>query len=200
MKEDTEDKIIAAAKELFIKKGYAGTSMSDIAALAGINRPALHYYFHTKERMFEAVAGSIMDAIVPKALQVIQGEQPFWEKVSQLLDCYMEIYRKNPDLVFFILTESRRDIGMLKGLLANRQLDAYFRSIARLVSQEMAEGRIRTVPLPMFVMQVLSQLLFPFMAKPVLIQVFCGREADFDALLDEWKTYLLRELKTTLGI
>lgn len=200
MKEDIEDKIVAAAKELFIRKGYEGTSMSDIAALAGINRPALHYYFHTKERMFEAVAGSIMDAIVPKALQVVNSERPFWEKVSQLLDCYMEIYRKNPDLVFFILTESRRDIGMLKWLLANRQLDAYFRRIARLVSQEMTEGRIRTVPLSMFAMQVLSQLLFPFMAKPVLTQVFCGREADFDALLDEWKAYLLRELKTTLEI
>lgn len=189
-----------AAKELFIKKGYEGTSMSDIAALAGINRPALHYYFRTKERMFEAVAGRIMDAIVPKALQVVHSEQPFWSKISQLLDCYMEIYRKNPDLIYFVLTESRRDIDMLKRLVVNRQVGAYFQDIKRLVSAEMTEGRIRTVPVPMFAMQVLSQLMFPFLAKPVLAQVFCEREADFDALLDEWKAYLLQELKTTLEI
>lgn len=49
--EDLEKKIIEAAKELFIENGFAETSMSDIAAKVGINRPALHYYFRTKDKM-----------------------------------------------------------------------------------------------------------------------------------------------------
>ena len=52
--EDLEKKIIEAAKELFIENGFAETSMSDIAAKVCINRPALHYYFRTKDKMFQA--------------------------------------------------------------------------------------------------------------------------------------------------
>ena len=44
---DLERQIIETAQQLFIEKGFAGTSMSDIAATVGINRPTLHYYFRT---------------------------------------------------------------------------------------------------------------------------------------------------------
>ena len=58
--EDVEKKIVEAAKELFIENGFAETSMSDIAAKVGINRPVLHYYFRTKDKMFQAVFGNII--------------------------------------------------------------------------------------------------------------------------------------------
>ena len=50
-----EQKIVSAAKKLFIEKGYEETNMTDIAAEIGINRPTLHYYFRTKDIMFKAV-------------------------------------------------------------------------------------------------------------------------------------------------
>ena len=54
--ENIESRIIEAAKQEFIKKGFEQTSMSDIAAVVGINRPTLHYYFRTKDKMFQAVS------------------------------------------------------------------------------------------------------------------------------------------------
>ena len=41
--ENIESRIIEAAKQEFIKKGFEQTSMSDIAAVVGINRPTRHY-------------------------------------------------------------------------------------------------------------------------------------------------------------
>lgn len=64
--EDLETKIIEAAKELFIENGFAETSMSDIATKVGINRPGVHYYFRTKDKMFQAVFGSIVKSLYPK--------------------------------------------------------------------------------------------------------------------------------------
>ena len=52
---DLEQQIIKTAQQLFIEKGFVETSMSDIAATVGINRPTLHYYFRTKDKMFKAV-------------------------------------------------------------------------------------------------------------------------------------------------
>ena len=65
-----EDRIIEAARKTFIEKGFAQTSMSDIAEAAGINRPTLHYYFRTKDIMFQAVYGGILKSILPK-IQVV---------------------------------------------------------------------------------------------------------------------------------
>ena len=73
-----EEKIIAVAKQVFLEKGYEMTSMSDIAARVGINRPTLHYYFRTKERMFQAVAAPILDAFVPKIEGIIKADCPLW--------------------------------------------------------------------------------------------------------------------------
>ena len=50
-KKDLEARILEVAKTLFVEKGFAETSMSEIAGVVGINRPALHYYFRTKSRM-----------------------------------------------------------------------------------------------------------------------------------------------------
>ena len=58
---DLEQQIIKTAQQLFIEKGFVETSMSDIAATVGINRPTLHYYFRTKDKMFKAVFGSIIE-------------------------------------------------------------------------------------------------------------------------------------------
>lgn len=47
---DLEQQIIKTAQQLFIEKGFVETSMSDIAATVGINRPTLHYYLEPKIR------------------------------------------------------------------------------------------------------------------------------------------------------
>ena len=43
-----ESRILEAAKQVFVTKGYEATKMGDVAAKAGIGRTALHYYFRTK--------------------------------------------------------------------------------------------------------------------------------------------------------
>ncbi len=50
-----EDRILAAATELFIRHGYRGVSFLTIAATLGISHSHIHYYFRTKTRLAEAV-------------------------------------------------------------------------------------------------------------------------------------------------
>lgn len=87
-----ETKIIETAKRLFIEKGYVETNMSDIAAEAGINRPTLHYYFRTKDKMFQAVFGDIVSTIAPKIQSIFTGDISFLDKVNLLLDEYIRIF------------------------------------------------------------------------------------------------------------
>ena len=54
MKKDlsTEEKILTAAKKVFLTRGMDGARMQDIADEAGINKALLHYYFRSKEKLF----------------------------------------------------------------------------------------------------------------------------------------------------
>ena len=82
---DLEQQIIKTAQQLFIEKGFVETSMSDIAATVGINRPTLHYYFRTKDKMFKAVFGSIVMSLMPKIQDIVKQDIPFMERYIQIL-------------------------------------------------------------------------------------------------------------------
>src|SRR6201999_4130896 len=58
--EETRARIIAAAMRLFGEKGYEGASTRDIATAAGVNAPALQYYFDNKEGVLRACVQHIM--------------------------------------------------------------------------------------------------------------------------------------------
>jgi len=60
--DETRRRIIDAAIRLFGERGYEGASTRDIARLAGVNAPALQYYFDNKEGVYRACAEHIADS------------------------------------------------------------------------------------------------------------------------------------------
>lgn len=60
-----EQQIIQVARQVFIEKGFAEASMTDIARCAGISRTVLNYYFRTKEKLFAAVFSDIIHDFIP---------------------------------------------------------------------------------------------------------------------------------------
>src|SRR5438477_12466193 len=62
-KDDRRDAIVAIAREAFSADGYAGTSMSSIAARLGGSQGTLYSYFKSKEELFIAVVQSKCEKI-----------------------------------------------------------------------------------------------------------------------------------------
>lgn len=98
-----EQNVIACAHRLFIEKGYVNTSMSDIAAAVGITRPALHYYFRTKERLFRAIYGDILQEVIPRIHDILIRDIPFMERLDRIIDEYVALFLNNPDLPYFMI-------------------------------------------------------------------------------------------------
>ena len=59
--DETRQRIIEAAIELFGERGFAGASTREIAAMAGVNAPALQYYFENKEGVYRACVETIAE-------------------------------------------------------------------------------------------------------------------------------------------
>ncbi|MBV8085816.1 MAG: helix-turn-helix transcriptional regulator, partial [Chloroflexi bacterium] len=51
--------IVEAATTLFLRHGYAGTSMDQVAALAGVSKQTVYKQFADKERLFQAVVSGV---------------------------------------------------------------------------------------------------------------------------------------------
>ena len=64
--QDTEQRIFEAARVIFIRKGMSDARMQEIADEAGINKSLLHYYFRTKEKLFDAVFKEAFSQMAPR--------------------------------------------------------------------------------------------------------------------------------------
>jgi hypothetical protein len=120
--------------------------------------------------------------------------------LEKIIDYYIEIYKANPDLIFFIANELRGDANHFIELAKSENLVSYFSVFIDVVEKEMNSGRIRRVPLEYLGCQIFSQLIFPFIAKPVISEVMLNSNYGFDAFLDGWKSYILDEVKRNLAV
>ena len=105
MKRDlsTEEKIKAAAKKVFMTKGFDGCSVRDIAKEVGSNVALLNYYFRSKEKLFELIFEGAMSDFLQAMIAVFSSELTLKEKVEQLIDKEFSFFLEHPELPMFIL-------------------------------------------------------------------------------------------------
>ncbi|GAA2320855.1 hypothetical protein GCM10010149_87250 [Nonomuraea roseoviolacea subsp. roseoviolacea] len=62
--DDTRSRILAAARRLFAERGYAQTSLADIAAAVGLTKTAVAYHFHPKDRLAAELLAPCADDVI----------------------------------------------------------------------------------------------------------------------------------------
>lgn len=190
-----EEKIIEVAKALFIEKGYAETSMSEIAAKAGINRPGLHYYFRTKDKMFEAVFGDILLSIVPKIFDIIsQKDMNIERRIEEMIDTYYALFIDNPKLPMFMMREINRDSNLLIKTATQLNIHEKFRHSLDSIEQEMKEGKLKQVPIRFMFYNISSLLTIPFLTQDLTYSILLEEGETFEDMLEEWKPYIIKQL------
>lgn len=195
----TEQQIITAAKQLFIEKGFAETNMSDIAAKAGINRPGLHYYFRTKEKMFEAVFSDIVHSFVPAIQDIIQQDIPITDRMAEVVNVYFETMQREPCLPIFILREIQRDTPHLINTIRKLDTVQYICTIQEILLSEMDKGNLKKISLEFVFNTFYGLLFFPFLLKPLTDAVFSDSgTTDFSNKLEQWKTHIISQMEYLL--
>ena len=200
-----EARILDAATKVFLERGYEGTNMTHIAEAAGIGRPALYYYYRTKDRIFEEIFGNLVKSFVPGILEIIRKDAPVEEHIDQLVDAYFEQLSRNPRLPIFITCEMNRDPEFLLKTAIDLHLENYFLSVVGAYKEESRQGHLKEVPLYSIILNMLGGAVSPFLLKPVIdslvkddkSEVWGGADS-FTALLTLWKPYVSRNLKNLL--
>ena len=165
----TEEKILEAAKTLFHRKGFDGARMQEIADEAGINKALLHYYFRSKEKLFDEVFKAAMGELFKKIFSVIGSPIPLEEKIRYIFIDYIGFMQKNPYIPTFIITELSRNPERIKNLFTNSLINPA--DIFKQVGKSMEEGGVKGIDPRQFVMNIISLSVFPIIAKPILIHI-----------------------------
>lgn len=184
--ESTEQRIFEAAHEVFTQKGMDGAKMQEIADKAGINKALLHYYYRSKEKLYEAVVKAIMAKAVPNVRKVIESDLPLEEKITRFIDFYIGLISKNTFIPLFIISEINKHPDRFFEQVLPKDLpqpEVFFRQ----VEEEIAAGNIRPVKPQHLIMHIVSMCIFPFLGKP-LLGLFLGiTPQDMKTLLEERK-------------
>ena len=193
--ESMEERILTCAERLFLEKGFDGTSMSDIALCVGINRPTLHYYFRTKDKMFRAVLARIVLSFVPQVYDIVAGrDKSVAERVSQVIDAYILIFMEKPCLPLFMVREVQRDFDFLVRMLRQEQIDRYVRKIIRALQAEMDEGKLKKVPLRTLFYTFYGLMVFPFLSRRLTESLLLAEGETFEDMLEEWKKQVVAQV------
>ncbi len=105
----TEEKIFEAATDVFLAKGMDGARMQDIANHAGINKALLHYYYRSKDRLFNAVFEKIAGKMFSKFAPIFDENLTLEDKIRFFFREHITFLQENPRLPGFILNELNRN-------------------------------------------------------------------------------------------
>ncbi|PLW92084.1 MAG: TetR/AcrR family transcriptional regulator [Marinilabiliales bacterium] len=189
-KETAEKKIIAAAREVFLEKGYDGARMQEIADRAGINKALLHYYFRSKEKLFMGIFVEVISILIPRMKEAMSGPVSLKRVIEIFVDSYHEIMLENPNLPAFVVGEIHRQPELVVEMMKQKGFD--INMLKFFINQQVQMGHIRPVDPVQFMVSLVGMSLFPFIGKPIIKGIMLdGDDAKMLEFLTERKEFIV---------
>lgn len=200
---DTEALILQAAEREFLEKGYSGAKTTSIAQAAGVTHAMLHYYFRTKDKLFEKIVADKMDKLKRVMFGVIGNpDLPLRERLKQGVEQHFDFIAENPHLPRFIFNELHEHperIDQVKNSIATIAAKA-ITTLQNEIDRKAASGECRPVDARMLMLDIASLNLFPFIAAPLISSSFGKLFEGRDEFLEMRKKENVRTVLGKLGL
>ena len=89
----TQRALIDVARDLFSRKGYAGTSLDEIVAGARVTKGALYHHFSGKQALFEAVFDRVEEDASKRVRKAMRDAREPWDKAQAALRAFFKVAR-----------------------------------------------------------------------------------------------------------
>ncbi|MBK8503879.1 MAG: TetR/AcrR family transcriptional regulator [Saprospiraceae bacterium] len=190
METSTEEKIIQAAEKVFVRDGYDGARMQSIADEAEINKAMLHYYFRSKEKLFQQILTGKIKAFLPTILGIIQAEMTILQKFEAVVDGYLKMLSENPRLPIFILFSTYRNPVILEQL--PREV---FHGLIGFIKKAIRNGELKKVDPEHLLVSMMGMCVFPYVAKPIASHMLGKSDDEYLLFLRNRKKEIMTLLK-----
>jgi AcrR family transcriptional regulator len=89
--ESTRHALVDSAVELFTKRGYAATSLDEVAKRARVTKGALYHHFSGKQALFEAAFDAVESRVMTRLAEIVVGPGDPWERAMNGIQQYIKI-------------------------------------------------------------------------------------------------------------
>ena len=184
--QDTETRILQAAEKEFFEKGYIGARTTSIAEAAGVTHTMLHYYFRTKDKLFEQIVSKKINMLGDIILSAIgDNNLPLEDRIRQGVERHFDFISANRDLPRFIVNEvfsHPERIEILKTSIQNIVNDL-LNNLQQEIDEYAAKGLCQQADARMILIDIVSLNVFPFMAVPIVKEAIGYSYKSYDEFL-----------------
>jgi len=138
----TRERILAAATEVFARRGFHGARVADIAEVAGIAYGLVYHHFRNKDDILAAIFSERWGDYVRYIEEMGGTAGSFREQVTQLVHFWVETWRQEPHLMTVMINEISRSYEFIESHDPGRVLVA-FDAVERLIVNAQQRGEVR---------------------------------------------------------
>jgi TetR/AcrR family fatty acid metabolism transcriptional regulator len=138
----TRERIVAAATEVFARRGLHGARVADIAEAAGIAYGLVYHHFRNKEEILAAIFQERWAMHLRYLTEVADSPLPFRERIARLVHLWVETYRNEPHVMTVLINEISRSYEFIESHDVGTVLEA-FDIVERMVLQAQQAGEVR---------------------------------------------------------
>jgi AcrR family transcriptional regulator len=186
---ETEEKILEAAKRVFQEQGFSGARMQEIADEAEINKSMLHYYFRSKDKLFQKVFQESIREFFPVIFEVLNSDLAFVPKIEKLVETYYEMFQKHPHLPRFVIHEMNQHPQRFKEFVGTVGLEIPERFVKQIKAEIESDMMVRIAPHE-FIINTIGLCVFPLIARPMIETVFDMDDEQYQQFLESRKKAL----------
>ncbi|MDR2886454.1 MAG: TetR/AcrR family transcriptional regulator [Bacteroidales bacterium] len=185
----TEEKIFEAATQVFLAKGMDGARMQDIADIAGINKSLLHYYFRSKDKLFDAVFEKLAKTLFSKFIPVLSPDLTLEDKVRFFFREHIAFLQQNSALPLFVLNEINRKPARVQKFLENIDVKLFWETVKKQHGTELGGNALSIDSIVQITSTIISISIFPFVACGILEGVLKKVNLQFDDYFEMRKEF-----------
>ncbi|MDX9930379.1 MAG: TetR/AcrR family transcriptional regulator [Bacteroidales bacterium] len=185
----TEEKIFESATLVFLEKGMDGARMRDIAERAGINKSLLHYYYRSKDRLFDAVFDKLAGIIFSRFAPIFDAGLTLDDKIRFFFREHISFLQKNPALPSFILNELNRNPARIRKLIQKIDIESLWTTLEEQHRNEFEKYKLTRDMMPQLMTSIAAMSIFPFAARTLVAAILEKLGYGFDGYLEERKEF-----------
>ena len=184
---NTEQVILQTARKVFIQKGLSGARMQDIADQAGFNKALLHYYFTSKDKLFNLVFEQEFSNLFSSLATIVSSDLPLFEKIENIVSLDIERLTQFPGLPIFVLNEMSRNPEVILKKLKKIPVEKVLAGFQKQINTEVKKGTIKKISADQLFINIQSLCIFPFLAKPMIKGLMQFDDKAYMAMIDKRK-------------
>ena len=188
-KDHTQELIKETTKNLFFVQGRFAATIQEIADEAGVNRTLINYYFRSRDNLVQIVFDEAHRVEKEKSEVIMRSDLNFKEKISKFIEESLQTSLKYPYLETYIVSQINKGSCQKKDIQSEDLQNLY-----KDIEVEMDLGNIEKIEPVQFLFNMISLLVFPSAARPLIKDNMMISDEEFDRLISERKDIILNML------